>query len=179
MATKIRNHGGLVHRTLQAGSFYRCSGCGEFQDSSCGIIIPGCQAVVDERLRVITELRLPDYVVQIPHAKMSVKFGRHPEDRLEWVEMPFTDYCPQGIGEALQQACDTGVIVEVPDEEVQSLWPECWKARREKIVFDPRQIRTGTAEPMLDLIERAKRDRLAEARAATKQAHEDAASAAK
>lgn len=143
------------------------------------MIIPGCTAVVDERLRVITELRLPDAPVQVPTHKMTIKLGKSREDEIEWHEVPFTDYCPQGIGEGLQMAADTGVIVEISDEEMAELWPAVWATRKERILFDPRQLKTGTAEPMLDLIERAKQDRLANARAATKQAHEDAASAAK
>lgn len=110
---------------------------------------------------------------------MSVKFGKHPQDAVEWIEMPFGDYDPQGIGEALQMAADSGLIVEVDDEEVKALWGECWTARKERIVFDPRELRTTPAESMIDLIERAKKDRLADARTATKQIHDEAANAAK
>lgn len=170
--TSTRDHGGLIAApALECGKFYVSVQCGGFTDVVSGLHVPGPVAIVDSLNKQIigVELRAP---IQLPHAKIAY----NPKDRAEKIEVPFFEYNELGES-ALQMACNTGIIVHVPDEEVQALWPEAWATRQEHIVFDPFKDARTNHRPILDLIGEAKA-KLAEARDHGKAAQAEAAQAA-
>lgn len=153
----------IGYEKVAPGAFYQGCFPGGFSDSVTGIHVPGPIVFVNnEAERMITGVAsLPD-PVQMPHVKLVLDFIDKDRKDRKWIEAPFDRQDTAPLHEALALALGTGIIRELPDEEVERRYPDAWAKRSSHLVFDPNANRDET--PMRDLI--AEHEKVMDAKAA-------------
>jgi len=144
---------GVAVHTLIPGGFYVCKQIGGITDVLTGINIPGPKAEMHQvrKKDVVKLVDMPD-PVQLPHFKLMLEFDETDKTPQE-VEKKFNAADKTPVHTFFADALAAGVIVRIPDEMMQRMFPRAWAARETKLVWvDPAliQIKSRTIDDLFN-----------------------------
>lgn len=139
----------LIER-IEPGGFYQGVYAGGFTDATTSLHVPGPIVNIDatRNRQVVSISSLPD-PIQIPHKKIVFESKDKDGKVRTEIEVDFDRLDEQPLHDGLFQALQTGIIRQVPDEDVEELYPNAWAARKSHLVFS----RESSVQPMSELIE--------------------------
>lgn len=145
-----KNHGGIIFDSIIPGDFYISNDPGGWTDRTTGIHFPGPTVnLVQDGSRMIDSVNSVPDPVQLPHVKVIVDFKDKDRKVQERKEVPFDRQDETPLHDGISQALGTGIIEHVSDEDIQRFYPNAWKNRQEKYVYD---AEVKIARPMTELI---------------------------
>ncbi len=159
-----KDFGGLLFERVTNGCWLHGCQPGGFTDVTTLIHVNGPKVRLDSaRQRTIVEVVEMPPPVRLPDKRIIsvLKDERNPRGERVNKVIGFTEYDDnqQGVHDALDLACSTGVIKVVDADFVREHYPDTFASNQAEVIFDPRDTNKPPV-PMIELVNQFQKAKL-------------------